>query len=207
MVDFTIEPATTAFLGVDLQNCFVENSPVAAPQGPQVVERLNALSAAMREAGSLIVWTRHVVRPDHANAGMLGRTVPPVQKGVIDDDSMTGALSSRVELGEGDVVLDKPRFGAFYGTELDIILRARGIKTIVMGGIATNVCCDATAREAHSREYEVVFLNDGSATFDISGQDGQIIPAETVQNVYLSTLAFGFAEVASTADIIARVRG
>jgi nicotinamidase-related amidase len=72
-------------LGIDLQNCFVSQSPFAAECGLQLVKRLNHLASSVRSHGGLVIWTRHVVRPDHANAGMLARTVPPVQAGLIDD--------------------------------------------------------------------------------------------------------------------------
>jgi isochorismatase family protein/alpha/beta hydrolase family protein len=64
-----------------------------------------------------------------------------------------------------DILLDKPRYGAFHGTDLDLILRARGIDTVIIAGIATNVCCETTAREAVVRDFRVFFLSDGTATF------------------------------------------
>jgi len=58
----------------------------------------------------------------------------------------------------------KPRFGAFQGTDLELILRSRGIDTVIVTGVATNVCCDTTAREAAVRDFRVFFLSDGTAT-------------------------------------------
>jgi ureidoacrylate peracid hydrolase len=88
--------------------------------------------------------------------------MPPVAKGVIDDGTTSAALHSRVAVEAGDIVLAKPQFGAFHSTELETILRARGIDTVVIGGIATNFCCETTAREAHAREFKVLFLKDGT---------------------------------------------
>jgi biuret amidohydrolase len=64
------------------------------------------------------------------------------------------------------VVVGKPRFGSFYGTDLELILRSRGIDTLILGGINTNVCVDTTAREAAVREFRLLFLSDGAANFD-----------------------------------------
>jgi nicotinamidase-related amidase len=84
MVTFAIDPRKSAVVAIDLQNCNVEKSPIAAPLGLQVVDKLNLLAAHYRAAGSTIIWTRHSVRPDHSDVGILGKTVPPVAQGVID---------------------------------------------------------------------------------------------------------------------------
>src|SRR6266478_3862969 len=69
MVTFAIDPRKSAVVAVDLQNCNVEKSPIAAPLGLQVVDKLNLLAAHYRAAGSTIIWTRHAVRPDHSVVG------------------------------------------------------------------------------------------------------------------------------------------
>jgi nicotinamidase-related amidase len=206
MVSFEINPRRTAALCIDLQNCFVENSPIAAPDGLAVVANLNRLAGECRKAGGTIVWTRHVVRPDHSNLGILGRTVPPVRAGVIDDGSDGAALHRAVQVEPGDIILAKPQFGAFQSTELESILRARNIDTVIIGGIATNFCCETTAREAHGREFNVVFLSDGTATFDLPSVEGALIHRNDVQKSTLATLAFGFAEVIATDVAIAKLR-
>src|ERR1700746_1897392 len=83
MVTFAIDPRKSAVVAIDLQNCNGEKSPIAAPLGLQVVDKLNLLAAHYRAAGSTIIWTRHAVRPDHSDVGILGKTVPPVAQGVI----------------------------------------------------------------------------------------------------------------------------
>jgi ureidoacrylate peracid hydrolase len=199
MVAFAIEPRRTAVLVVDLQNCFVENSPITIPSAHEVIAKLNRLTALYRAAGSTIIWIRHVVRPDHSDVGVLGRTIPPVANGMIDDGTTFAALHSSVAVQAGDIFLAKPLFGAFQATELETILRARGIDTVVIGGIATNFCCETTAREAHAREFKVLFLSDGTGTFALPFAGG-VIPVEQMQRVTLATLAFGFAEVLSVAE-------
>ncbi|WP_127523415.1 isochorismatase family cysteine hydrolase [Mesorhizobium sp. Z1-4] len=205
MVQFHIMPEKTALLGVDLQNCFVEGSPIAAPAGPQVVTSLNRLASKMRDAGCPIIWTRHVVRPDHANVGTLGMTVEPVQHGVIDENAPSSALSNRVDRHDTDILLLKPQFGAFYGTDLETILRSKGIDTVVIGGIATNFCCETTAREAHAREFKTIFLSDGTATFDMPDLGYGPVSAADAQRATLGALAFGFAEIASVDNVASRI--
>ena len=60
--------------------------------------------------------------------------------------------------------LEKPRFGAFHGTDLELILRSRGIDSVIISGIHTTVCVDTTAREADMRDFRVFFLSDGTST-------------------------------------------
>ena len=205
MVRFDIHPGRTALVIVDMQNCFVADSPIAAPHGAEVAGRLNQLAAACRQAGMTIIWTRHVVRPDGSNTGLLGEVIPPVAHGIINDDAPTAALHPLMDVHPGDVVVGKPRFGSFHGTDLEVILRPRGIDTIVLGGINTNVCVDTTAREAAAREFRVLFLSDGTANFDLP--DGGLGPAsaEELQRTACAVMAFGFAEVTTVDQVLNRI--
>ena len=205
MVRFDIDPGRTALVIVDMQNCFVAGSPVAAPAGAQVAGRLNRLAAAVRGAGIPVVWTRHVVRPDGSNTGLLGELVPPVAAGVINDDAPTAALHPLMDLRPGDIVVDKPRFGSFHGTDLEMILRSRGIDTLILGGINTNVCVDTTAREAAVREFRVLFLRDGTANFDLPGGGLGPASAEELQRAACAVMAFGFAEVVTVDQVLSRI--
>src|ERR1044071_3652325 len=127
MAEFQAEPQKLALLNVDLQNIFVQGSPIAAPDGLAVVERVNRLSAACRRLGIPVIHTPHVPRPDGSNVGVLGEIIPPVKDGLIARGSPPAALHSRVDVEPTDIVLEKPRYGAFHGTDLELILRSRGI--------------------------------------------------------------------------------
>jgi nicotinamidase-related amidase len=200
MVDFRVEPRKLALLNVDLQNVFVEGSPIAAPDGVAVVGRVNRLSAACRRLGVPVVFTLHVTRPDGSNVGVLGEIIPPVKAGLIARGSPPAALHPKVEVEPGDILLEKPRFGAFHGTDLELILRSRGIDSVIITGIATNVCAEATAREASARDFRVFFTSDGTATSDMLGVSG----AE-LQRATCATLAFGFAQVLTVAEMLAKL--
>ena len=205
MVQFAVDPGATALVIVDMQNCFVAGSPIAAPLGAEVAGRLNRLAAAVRGAGIPVVWTRHVVRPDGSNTGLLGELVPPVAAGVINDDAPTAALHPLMDPRPGDIVVDKPPFGCFHGTDLEMILRSRGIDTLILGGINTNVCVDTTAREAAVREFRVLFLRDGTANFDLPGGGLGPASAEELQRAACAVMAFGFAEVVTVDQVLSRI--
>jgi biuret amidohydrolase len=202
---FVLAPTRTALVIVDMQSCFVADSPVAAPLGRQVAQRLNRLAAVCRQAGIVVVWTRHVVRPDGSNVGLLGQIIPAVASGIIDDDAPTAALHPLMDVRPGDVIVGKPRFGSFYGTDLELILRSLGIDTLILGGINTNVCVDTTAREAAVRDFRVLFLSDGTANFDLP--DGGFGPASAaeLQRAACAVMAFGFAEVLSVDEVLSRI--
>ena len=177
---------------------------MAAPLGAQVAGRLNRLAAACRQAGIPVIWTRHVVRPDGSNTGLLGDLVPPVAAGIINEDAPTAALHQLMDVRPGDIVVRKPRFGSFHGTDLEVILRSRGTDTIILG-INTNVCVDTTAREAAVREFRVLFLRDGTANFDLPDGGLGAASAEELQRTACAVMAFGFAEVITVDEVLGRM--
>jgi nicotinamidase-related amidase len=162
MVDFTLSPGRTALINVDLQNFFVNSTDGAL----ELLERINRVSVACRGAGIPIIHTAHVLRPDGSNIGLLGEMVPDIKEGLLNKGATTAALHAGLAVEPGDIILEKPRFGAFYGTDLELILRSRGIDTVIVSGISTDVCCDTTTREANARDFKVLFLSDGTATND-----------------------------------------
>ena len=189
MADVKIVPTRTALVNVDMQNCFVESSPVAAPGGLQVLERINMLASRCRDAGILIIHARHVLRPDGSNAGILSE-IPVVRQGIINRGSKSAAFHAGLVIDEKDIILEKPRFGAFHGTDLELLLRSRGIDTIIVTGISTNVCCETTAREAAVRDFRVLFVDDATATFAIGD-----LSAEQIQKATCTTVGFVFGNV------------
>ncbi len=202
MVDFALVPDRTALLNVDLQNCFVEDSPLAAPDGPEVLKRVNRLAAACRKAGILVIHASVVLRPDHSNLGVLAEFSPLVHDGILDKGSRSAALHPDLVVDPRDILLDEPRFGAFHGTDLELILRKRGIDTIIISGVATNVCCETSAREAAVRDFRVIFLSDGTATADMGGAT-----AAELQKATCATLGFLFAQVLTVDATIRKVEG
>lgn len=200
MVDFPVNPRTLALLNVDLQNVFVEGFPVSAPDGPAIVARANRLSAVCRRAGALVVHTAHVTRADGSNAGVMGEIIPPVREGLIAKGSFPAALHSGLQVEPGDIVLEKPRFGAFHGTDLELILRSRGVDSVIITGIATNICAESTAREANVRDFRVFFTSDGTATRDIGG-----VSKEVLQRATCAVLGFAFAQVLSVDEMIHKI--
>jgi len=196
MVDFRVVPERTALLSVDLQRLFVEGT----ADGLRIVDRVNGLAKACREAGILVVHTRHVLRADGSNQGVLGEIVPQVLS-FLSDGLETTALHPSVVVDPRDVIVDKPRFGAYYGTELEPLLRNRGIDTVIICGIETNVCCETTAREANARDFHVLFVSDCTGTAGNAHAS-----ADELQKATLANVAALFGQVLTLDEVLRKVR-
>jgi ureidoacrylate peracid hydrolase len=195
MVEFAVVPDRMALLSIDLQNCFVEGS---APRGLEVLGRVNRLAVSCREAGIPVFHVRHALARGE-DPGLLGEMFPGVEE-MLDRESETAALHPALVVDERDVLLEKPHFGAFHGTDLAEQLRARGIDTVVVAGIETNVCCETTAREAMVRDFRVFFLSDGTTTGGVPG-----LSVDEVQSASLATVGRFFAQLSTVEEMIERI--
>lgn len=201
MVEFALVPSKTALINVDMQNAFVEGTPLSAPGGVSLLEPVNRLAAACRAAGVKVIHTLHVTRADRTNEGTMGELIEPVRAGYIREGSETAKLHPGVKVEKGDIMLYKPRYGSFTGTDLDLILRSNGIDTIIVTGICTNICCETTAREAGMRDYHVFFASDGTETFPIGD-----LSAEDIKKATHATLGLAFANIVSVDGLIDLIR-
>jgi len=132
----------------------------------------------------------------------MGEIIPPVNAGVINKGAESAELHSGLGVKEGDILLDKPRFGSFHGTDLEMILRSKSIDSIIITGIATNICCETTAREANVRDFRVFFMSDGTGTFGVGD-----LSAQEIQKATCTTLGFAFAQVITVNEMIDKIKG
>lgn len=197
MAGFDLIPSRTALVNVDMQNAFVEGTPLAAPNGPALIPIVNKLAKACRDAGMMVIHTLHVTRPDGSNHGTMGELIEPVRAGYINEGTETAKLHPGVAVGKGDILLYKPRYGSFTGTDLDQILRSHGVDSIIVTGICTNICCETTAREAGMKDYHVFFPSDGTETFPAGG-----LTVEDIKKATLATLGTAFARILTVDAII-----
>jgi len=157
----TLAPAATALVVIDLQKGIVAR-PVEPHAAADVVANAARLADALRAKGGFVVWVtvtyapdlRDALRPESDDPGWLRSGAPPADWAELVAE--TGARP-------GDHRLVKRQWGAFYGTELDLQLRRRGITTIVLCGISTCFGVESTARDAFERGYRQVFAEDAMA--------------------------------------------
>lgn len=207
MIDWPIDPARTALINVDLQNVFVEGFDISATDGPDVVQRLNKLSKVCRDHGMMVIHTINELRADGSNRGIASEVVTAYlqstgtnRKGGITAGTDGAKLHDSLDVQPSDVLLTKPRYGAFTGTDLDLVLRTNNIEAVIIGGIATNVCCDTTAREANQRDYKVFFLSDGTGNHGMQG-----LSAEEIKAATLAAIRLAFGQVLTVDEAIAKI--
>ncbi len=161
MPELTLDPATTALVVVDLQRgiAMTNTVPHAAAD---VIARAAQLARRFREIGATVVLVRVDPGPHWELFPRVTADRPrPMPSGALPDDWT--AIVPKLGPEPGDVLVTKHQPGAFFGTDLDVQLRRRGIRTIVLAGISTNVGVEATARVAFEAGYEQVFVEDAMA--------------------------------------------
>jgi nicotinamidase-related amidase len=151
-----LDPKHTAIVVIDLQKGIVAMRG-DSPQVKAVITGATHLLAAARQAGAQPVLVHVGGSPDGADR-LHQPTDAPMRAGAFPPDWME--LIPELDRQPGDIVVLKRQWGAFYGTDLDLQLRRRGLSTIVLCGIATEAGVESTARDAYERGYELIFASD-----------------------------------------------
>jgi nicotinamidase-related amidase len=188
VADLTLDSAKTALVVIDLQRG-VAAMPAAPRPAGEVVARAAQLAAAFRKAGATVVLV-HVVRSPDGKATLRPLSDVPAPSRP-DMPPEWAELMPELGLAPTDLVIAKRQWGAFYGTELDLQLRRRGVDTIVLCGISTNAAVESTARDA----YEQVFVEDAMASRDAEDH------RHTVTSIFPR-----IGRVRSTAEVLAAIK-
>src|SRR5687768_6078556 len=175
-----IDPARTAIIVIDMQRDFLQPGGFGETLGNDVSllhaaeEPIRKLLAVARAEGVLVIHTREGHRPDLSDAppAKLERGAPSMRIGAVGP---MGRILIRGEPGHdiipelypiaGEPVIDKPGKGAFYATELGSILQNRGIQSLIVCGVTTEVCVHTTVREANDRGYRCIVPGDCCASY------------------------------------------
>jgi len=160
-MELKLEPSRTALVVIDLQRGIVA-IPAAPRSSAEVVARAAGLVKAMRAKGSTVVLVHVTPSPDGKD-GLSPVTDAPVQAGGRSMPPDWSEFVPELKPEITDIVITKRQWGAFYGTELDLQLRRRGVDTIVLCGISTTMGVESTARDAFERGYQQVFVEDAMA--------------------------------------------
>lgn len=160
MSNLSIDPRTTALVLIDLQYGIVAMD-VHPQQSSAVVAQAKTLADAFRAAQAPVVWvTVGTLGAQDALAPRADAVPPPATAKPANWSTVVSEAGAQ----PSDLYITKRQWGAFYGTELDLQLRRRGIQTIVLAGISTNVGVESTARDAYERAYDQVFVSDAMAS-------------------------------------------
>jgi nicotinamidase-related amidase len=174
-----------ALLLIDMQEHFREG------MAERLVRRLNPLAAACRAVGAPVIFTQH----GHPDSDLHDPS-PSVlvnwwsAEGSIRHGSPAWQLLPELHREPGDhVITSKRTYDAFQGTELQERLQRHGCDTVIIGGVMTNLCCETTARSAFTKNYQVLFLSDGTATASKAMHDASLL-----------NLGYGFARIHTCAE-------
>ena len=173
-----LDPRTDALVLVDVQNDFCPGGALPVPDGDRVVPVLNAL---LRQGRLLAVATRDWHPPDHCSFAAQGGPWPVhCVAGTRGADFHPALERSRIEhiITNKATARDEEAYSGFQGTDLAAFLRGRGIRRLVVGGLATDYCVKATALDARKEGFETFLLSDAIRAVDVQPGDGDRAIAE-----------------------------
>ena len=177
-----LDPARTALVVIDMQNDFVkEGGTLVVPEAEGTIPRIRGLLELARESGMKVVYSQDThtdgdpewrIWPEHAREGTWGWNIAQ-------------ELAPR----EGEAVIRKVRYDAFYGTHLDHFLRLWGVDTRVICGTVANICVHYTAASAGLRWYDVVIPKDAVSALDPFDLEASLRQTAFLFNGRISTSA------------------
>ena len=175
-----LQPAHTALVVIDVQNDFCAADGMMADEG-HALEAVQAMASRVpttidvaRQAGVQVIFVRNTYSTpsNHYLSGVWLEQATRRRAGTYTireacaEDSDGWQFYGSIAPTPDEAIVTKHRFSAFYNTDLELILKAGAIRTVVLCGVASNVCVETTARDAFIRDYYVVFSSDGTATYD-----------------------------------------
>ncbi len=191
-----LRPKKTCLLIIDMQNDFLTpGSEVYIPEGEAIIPNIKRLLLAFRRKRLPVIYTAHSHKDPKVDGGMTADWWPELKAGKVLKAKTRGVAIHPKLKPEGERVIEKQRYSAFYNTNLEIILRGLKVTDLVITGVMTNICCESTARDAFFRDFRVFFLLDGTAS-----------PYEELHLATLKNLAYAFACITTTDEILKQIK-
>lgn len=178
------DPRRTAFVVVDMQNGFLlpEAEYVPIADALAVIPAINRVAGALRAAGGRVVWiqTSHLPQTPRdwsANYDYLLPEGGKVRAAALTPGTFAHALHADLDVQPGDDIVEKTRFSCFLPGTCDLPerLRAAGIDTVLIGGTATDVCCESSGRDAMMLNFRTAMIADANAAFDAADHRAALV--------------------------------
>ena len=166
-----LSPAKTALIIVDVQNDFCHDQGVFGKRDfslshvDKAVSHLLPFMNQCRQYHLPIIFIRTIHSQWTDSESWVGRMQGVAREMLICRPDSWGSEFYKVKPLTTDFVVTKHRFSGFVGTDLDLVLRSKGIETLLMTGVATNVCVETTARDGFSRDYRIILVEDCCAAY------------------------------------------
>lgn len=192
----TLDPRRTALLCIDTQNWMIDpNFETAIKSGADVVKPINRVASALRDRGGTVVWVKQVTN-DQAipEWSVLYDAIFANQRSLLINAMQSGGdIYPGMDVKSADLISEKTRYSCVLDQSSDLHqrLRDRGIDTVIVGGIATNVCCESSARDAMMLNYRTIVLSDGCAAH-----------TDAEHNASLSNLLYMFADIRTSEEVV-----
>jgi len=205
-----VVPEKTALVVIDMQNAFVHPKGIFyMPAAKGLFPRINRVVKLCRDRGILINWI--VRQPNRADGLDIGQERDFYEFMVgnpagYTEDGWGAELCPELEIDQAkDLIVPKTRYSAFIpgSSNLDRLLRYHGRDTVIIMGVATNVCCGTSARDAMMLDYKVIFVSDGNEAFE--SFDETATAPSIIQQAELMTLRACFAMVCTTDELIEHI--
>jgi ureidoacrylate peracid hydrolase len=192
-----------ALIVIDMQNgfCsavgFMAKIGLAYEPSAEVIGPISRLLAAARKHEIPVYYTRYSLNEDYSDGGLLMEVFPQINgTGGLVRDSWDAAVVDELAPAEGETVLDKTRYSAFYGTDLEEQLRAEGVDSLIVCGVTTNICVESTVRDAFFRDIRPIVPEDATAAVTPELHEGA-----------LEDFRYGFGQVGTIAEIETALEG
>jgi ureidoacrylate peracid hydrolase len=195
-MNFDFDPGRSALLIIDMNKAFVgKGAPLEVPKAIDNVPRIKKLLHTCRELQIPVIHVSHAFRKDGRDRGYMYEFWPVLKEGVLEEGAEGTEVYPDIAPIEGESLITKHRYSAWFGTDLDIVVRNLGVDTLIICGTTTDRCTGLTAYEAFMRDLKVVFPADANATFQ-----------DEVHAAMLTSLDMGGAMIVKTEELIKQLK-
>lgn len=194
-MNFEFDVDKTALMIVDMNRAFVgKGAPLEVPRAVEILPRIRQLLDTCRKRRMPVIHVSHAFRKDGRDRGHMYEFWPVLKNGVLEEGAVGTEIHPDLAPVDGETLITKHRYSAWFGTDLDIVVRNLKVDTLIICGTTTDRCTGLTAYEAFMRDLKVIFPEDANATFQDEVHKGMII-----------SLDMGAAMIVKTADLVKRL--